>query len=120
MKIGDTVMTSPGRFYILRSFFQSARVGDSATLSPLVSGPPKRIRSSAGVAGLTLVRTRELSLAFHYAAESERDGIEPWQKVRARQYAAHWLSRAEERNDDTRAALCLGSDRILDLEGVSP
>jgi hypothetical protein len=114
-EIGDTVMTTTGRLYIIRSFFQTARDGEKAYLSP-VKPRPSRASTHAGRDTLTLVRSRELSLAFHYAAEHDRDGIEDWQRETARRMAGHWLSRAEHRNDDSRAALCLGSDRVFDLE----
>lgn len=118
LAIGDTVMTKTGRLYILRTFWHSTRHGPSATLSPLKPSP-KRHTTGAKVEHLTLVRSRELSLAFHYAADSEREGIPDWMRENARRSAAHWLTRAEQRDADSRAALCLGSDRILDLEAAA-
>lgn len=118
MKIGDIVHTKSGKLYILRSCWTSARQGPSATLQPLKPGP-HRNHAHASLESLTLVRTRELSLAFHYAADSEREAAPEWMRENARRSAAYWLSRAEERNDDSRAALCLGSDRILELEAPS-
>lgn len=117
-EIGDTIHTQSGKLYVIRSFWVSAARGPSATLQPLQPGPHRQ-QTHGAIEFLTLVRTRELSLAFHYAALSERDGVEDWQRVRDRKMAAVWLSRAEHRNDDSRAALCLGSDRILELEAAS-
>lgn len=119
IEIGDTVHTASGKLYIVRSFFDAIGYTDrQAYLQPL-KPRPSRHSTHAAVGSLTLVRSRELSLAFHYAALSELDGAQDWQRARDRQMAARWLSRAEERNDDSRAALCLGSDRILELEAAS-
>lgn len=117
-KVGDTVHTTSGKLYTVRSFWTSSRQGPSATLAPLKAGPDRK-QTHAGLESLTLVRSRELSLAYHYAAQSELDGAAPWQRARARERAAHWLTMAEQRNDDSRAALCIGSDRILELEAAS-
>lgn len=118
-EIGDTVHTTTGKLYRIRSFWSSTKHGPSATLAPLQPGP-HRYTSSSKVETLTLVRSRELSLAFHYASMSEVEGLTADRQAWHRRRAAHWLTKAEERNDDSRAALCLGSDRILELEAVSP
>jgi hypothetical protein len=117
-QIGDTVMTTTGKLYLIRSFWTSARHGESATLQPLKPTHRRHV-SSSRVDTLTLVRSGQLTLAFNYAAKADRDGAEPWQREAARKLAGHWLTQAELRNDDSRAALCLGSDRILELEAAS-
>lgn len=118
-EIGDTVRTPSGKFYLIRSFWTAMRDGRRATLAPLQSAPHRK-HTNAALPSLSLVRSRELSLAFHYAAESERDGAEEWQRARARQQAGRWLTMAEQRDVDSRAELCMGSDRILELEAVAP
>lgn len=118
LEIGDTVHTTKGKLYIVRSFWNATRGGPSATLAPLQPGPHRQ-HSNSRVETLTLIRTRELSLVFHYASMSEVEGLEEKRRAWHRRRAAHWLTKAEERNDDSRAALCLGSDRVLELEAVA-
>lgn len=114
-QIGDTVHTTTGKLYVIQSFWLSSRQGPAATLAPLPSGK----KSNAPLTALTLVRTAQLSAAFGYAHASEREGVPAWQRDSDRRSAAYWLTQAEHRNDDSRAALCLGSDRILELEGAT-
>lgn len=115
LSLGDVVRTPAGHPYtISRLFTHLGR--DEAGLTPLVH-TPMRHRSTALVMGLTLIRTRELSLAQDYSAEAAREGIEAWQADRYRRWAAYWLGRAIERNDDPQAALHLASDNLNDLEG---
>lgn len=118
-EIGDTVHTTSGKLYIVRSFWTSSRQGPSATLQPLPSSGHRK-QTHAGLESLTLVRTAQLSLAYHYAALTDLPGIDEATRRRDAAHAARWLSAAEHRNDDSRAALCLGSDRILELEAVAP
>lgn len=117
-EIGDTVHTTTGKMYVIRGFWTSTRGGPSVTLAPLKPGPHRQ-HSTSRVETLTLVRSRELSLAFHYASMSEVEGLDEERRAWHRARAAHWLTKAEERNDDSRAALCLGSDRVLELEAVT-
>lgn len=117
-QIGDTVHNTAGKLYTIRSFWISSRSGPSATLAPLKPNQETK-KTNASLESLTLVRSRELSLAYHYAADSEREEVPRFTRNQSRLLAAHWLSRAEERNDDSRAALCIGSDRILELEAAS-
>lgn len=116
IEIGDTVHTKSGKLYTVRSFFHVIRENeDHAHLVP-VKPHPSRHSTHARIESLTLVRTRELTLAFHHATLSDLAGFDPAARARERELAGHWLSRAEHRNDDSRAALCLGSDRIIELE----
>lgn len=115
-QIGDTVHTTTGKLYVIQSFWLSSRQGPAATLAPLPSGK----KSNAPLTALTLVRTAQLSAAFGFAHASEHDGVLDYQRDLCRAMAAHWLTQAEQRGDDSRAALCLGTDRILELEAVAP
>ena len=114
-QIGDTVHTASGRVYFVKTFFTSSRVGPSATLAPLKAGPPRH-STSAALSSLTLIRTSQLTLAFRHADKAQHPDAQPWQRAAAAARAAHWLTQAELRGDDSRAALNLGTDRILDLE----
>lgn len=118
-QVGDTVHTQSGRLYVIRTLYTGMRGQRTAGLAPPMPKPGRR-RTTAPVDTLTLVRSAQLSLAFHYAAKGDREDIEDWQRDSDRRSAAYWLTKAEERNDDSRAALCLGSDRILELEAVAP
>jgi len=116
-QIGDMVHTASGKVYFVKSFFSSSRVGPSASLAPVKAGPPRHA-TSAALSSLTLIRTAQLTLAFRFADKASRPDAEPWQSSAARARAAHWLTQAEHRNDDSRAALNLGTDRLLDLEAA--
>lgn len=113
-EIGDTVHTTTGKLYLIQSFWLSSRQGAAATLAPLPTGK----KSNAPLSALTLVRSRELSLAFHYAAQFDA-ATTAEEREEARRMAAVCLTSAEERNVDSRAGLCLGSDRVFELEAVT-
>lgn len=118
-EIGDVVKTTRGKVYILRSFFQSSRHGPSVTLQPVLH-KSTRHASNSKVDTLTLVRSRELTLAYHYATLSDRPGITDEARRRDAAHANRWLTMAEQRNVDSRAALCLASDRMLEMEAIAP
>jgi hypothetical protein len=116
---GDVVRTKAGLPYTVTSTYTAGRNGqpvDMAALRPLRPGP-KRRAAHAAVDSLTLVRTVQLSMAGHYAAEAER-AREAWQRDRHMRWANHWFHQAQTRNDDSQGALHLLSDRLDDLEGA--
>jgi len=114
-QIGDQVHTKSGKPYVIRGFSRSTKQGEMAYLAPLLPGP-RRNHTHALVASLTLIRTAQLALAFRYAGDVDRESAPEFTKTRSRILAAHWLTQAEHRNDDSRAALNLGTGRLLDLE----
>ena len=113
-QIGDQVHTKSGKPYSIQSFSKNARQGQMAYLRPLQPGPHRK-HTHAAVSSLTLIRTAQLVLAFAYASDFDRATF-PIDREQKRRWAAHWLTQAEHRNDDSRAALNLGTDRLLDLE----
>lgn len=117
LQIGDQVHTRSGKPYRIQSFSNNARQGQMAYLKPLQPGPHRK-HTHAAVGSLTLIRTAQLVLAFQYASQHDR-ALFPSDREEARRWASHWLTQAEHRNDDSRAALNLGTDRLLDLEEVA-
>lgn len=114
-QIGDQVHTSTGKPYRIQSFSRDARRGEMAYLKPIKPGPHRK-HTHVPVASLTLIRSAQLARAFGLAHAAERDGLLPQQRAVLLAQAAHCLTAAEHRNDDSRAALNLGTDRLLDLE----
>ena len=116
-QIGDQVHTASGKPYRIQSFSHNARQGQMAYLKPLQPGPHRK-HTHAAVGSLTLIRTAQLARAFGLAHAADLDGLQPWQRAVLLRQAAQCLTAAEHRNDDSRAALNLGTDRLLDLEEV--
>lgn len=115
-QIGDQVHTKSGKPYRIQSFYDS-RQGRMAYLRPLQPGP-RRSHTHASLSSLTLIRTAQLARTFGLAHAAEMDGLLPIQRAVLLRQAAQCLTAAEHRNDDSRAALNLGTDRLLDLEEV--
>lgn len=121
LQIGDTVRTARGKPYLISRFFTALDGTPMARLAPVMRSPGRRT-TQASVTSVTLIRTRQLAMAHHYAAEAERpaEEIAPFRRKQMALYAARWLTLAEERNDDPRSALHQGTDRLLDLEVAAP
>lgn len=106
IEIGDMVKNASGKVYVVRGLINTTRYGAGATLQ-LPGTRGSRHESTSSLTSLSLMRSRELRLAYHYAAAGDRERAELW------------LTMAEQRNDDSRAELCMGTDRILELEAVA-